>query len=88
MYKRIRKYIKEWEGKGYASGIPDEAPIRLEQLNKAPSYRQICFAIMKNDITLQSLGFSRPKCQVYNELKRAELIERGVIKPDLQLKLF
>lgn len=44
-------------------------------------------AILKNDNTLQSLGFARPKCDVYNELKKIELIQRGVIKPDLQLKL-
>ena len=88
MYKRIREYIKEWERKGYFDGIPDEAPVRLEQLGKVPSYKQICFAILKNDITLQSLGFSRPKCKIYSELKREELIQRGVLKEDSQLKLF
>lgn len=87
MHTKLRNYIKEWEQRCYYKGIPDEAPIRLEQLNKVPSYRQICMAILKNDNTLQSLGFARPKCDVYNELKKIELIQRGVIKPDLQLKL-
>jgi len=45
-------------------------------------------AVLKNDTILQTLGFSRPKCKAYNELKKAELIERGIIKPDQQLKLF
>jgi predicted phosphoadenosine phosphosulfate sulfurtransferase len=58
----------------------------LEQLNKVPSYRKICIAIMKNDIHLESLGFSKPKSRFYSELKRIELIERGVIKEDKQLK--
>ena len=88
MYKKIRNYIAQWEARGYHNGIPDEAPVRLEQLGKVPSYRQICMAILKNDTTLKSLGQARPKCQLYNELKRIELIERGVLKPDLQLKLF
>jgi len=42
---------------------------------------------MKNDVVLESLGYSRPKCASYSELKRIELIDRGVIKPDPQLKL-
>ena len=88
MYYRIRKYIKDWETKCYHKGIPDEAPIRLEQLNKVPSYKQICLTILKNDTSLKTLGFNRPKSKYYNELKRIELIERGVIKPDQQLNLF
>jgi hypothetical protein len=44
-------------------------------------------AIMKNDVVLESLGYSKPKCSAYRELKRIELINRGVIKPDQQLKL-
>ena len=88
MYKKIRGYIQKWERRCYPKGIPDEVAVRLEQLNKAPSYKQICITIMKNDTLLQTLGFSRTKCKAYNELKKAELIERGVIKPDQQLKLF
>ena len=42
---------------------------------------------MKNDKNLETLGFSRPKCKAYMDLKRIELIERGVLKPDNQLKL-
>ena len=88
MKKKIQDYIQDWEKKCYFSGIPDEAPIRLEQLNKVPSYRLICKAILKNDHALQVLGFTKNKTKVYHELKTIELIERGVIKPDNQLKLF
>lgn len=88
MKQKIKEYIRTWEKRCYHSGIPDEAPAVFEQLNKVPSYRKICFAILKNDVTLETLGFSRPKCRIYTELKRIELTERGVIKWDGQLKLF
>lgn len=68
--------MQTWEKRGYSEGIPDEAPLRLEQLNKVPSYRRICMAILKNDVCLTSLGFSKPKCELYSELKRIEINER------------
>lgn len=78
-------YISEWENRCYQSGIPDEAPIRLEQLNKVPSYKSIVRAIMKNDTTLKSIGFTQNKCNSYHELKRVELSKRN---KDKQLKIF
>ena len=87
MKTKIKNYIKTWENRCYTDGIPDEAPKRLEHLNKVPSYRLICMTILKNDCQLKILGFNRPKCNAYNELKKIELIDRGVLKKDLQLKL-
>lgn len=87
MEQLIINYISSWKNKGYKNGIPDEAPIRLEQLNKVPSYRQICKSILSNDIHLQKLGLSKPKCKAYSDIKRAELIARGVLKESNQLKL-
>lgn len=93
MKQKILNYIEEWKQRCYSDGIPDEAPIRLEKLNKVPSYRMICLAIMKNDTHLETLGYSRPKTQAYHDIKRIELIERGVIKnyfvkiTEIQLKL-
>ncbi|MGL4338306.1 MAG: DUF3440 domain-containing protein [Turicibacter sp.] len=77
MKQKILDYIKTWESKGYSNGIPDAAPLRLEQLNKVPSYRKICIAILKNDVCLTSLGFSKPKCELYSELKRIEIEQRN-----------
>lgn len=88
MKEKIQNYIKDWEKKCYFNGIPDYAPDRLEQLNKVPSYRLVCKTVLKNDYALQTLGFSKNKSLAYNELKRIELIERGVIKPSNQLELF
>lgn len=77
MREKILNYIKKWESQGYPDGIPDEADLKLEALNKVPSYRMICKAILKNDLALTSLGYSRPKTESYNILKRIELSQRA-----------
>jgi predicted phosphoadenosine phosphosulfate sulfurtransferase len=88
--KRIKTYIRKWELSGYESGMPDEAPRRLEEINKVGSYRLLCIALMKNDVTLKTLGFSRPPCKLYNQLKRAELMSKGriVSEPPRQIEMF
>lgn len=85
MKEKLKKYIHDWEKNCYFSGIPEEVPNEINHL--VPSYKQICIAIMKNDIQLQYLGFSRPKCLIYNELKRIEINNRPTTK-SIQLKLF
>lgn len=87
MKEKIMEYIKTWEARCYSEGIPDEAPHELEVRNKVPSYRKICLAILKNDYSLKTLGYNTDKPKVYHELKKNELIERGIIN-DIQLKLF
>jgi predicted phosphoadenosine phosphosulfate sulfurtransferase len=87
MKQKLLEYIQVWENRCYNEGIPEEVPIRLEVLNKVPSYKQICKAILKNDNHLELLGFQKPVCQSYHILKRIELTERGVIKPSNQLTL-
>lgn len=84
MKQKINQYIKTWESNCYKNGIPDSVYIRLEQLNKVPSYKAICKAILKNDSNLKTLGGSFEKTTLYSSLKRKELIERGVI---LQLRM-
>lgn len=69
------QYITTWEAKGYSDGIPDAVPSRLMQLRKAPSYKAIALAILKNDMT--DLGFSPPFSAWYFELKRVEIEARG-----------
>jgi len=70
---------------GYFQDIPETVPTRLEQLNKAPSYRQICKAIIKNDYTLKSLGLGSQKPKSYHLLKRIEIKARNL---HIQLELF
>ncbi len=89
MKRKIQQYIRTWEKRGYPNGIPDEAPSRLEELGKVPSYRLICIAIMKNDKNLEMLGFTRKPCDLYMKLKRQELLLKGKIKWEpVQRKLF
>ena len=84
MKNQIQSYIKFWEYACYSDGIPDEVPARIEQLNKAPSYKAIVRAILKNDISLKSIGFVHHKPKAYHELKRIELKNRN---KQLQLTL-
>lgn len=83
MRQKIDEYVAGWITRGYPEGIPDEADPVLESMNKAPSFRAICKAIMKNDVALLSLGYTREPCDAYMALKRAELITRGVIRLDV-----
>lgn len=87
MKEKIKQYIKTWEKRCYADGIPDEAPARLESLGLVPSYRLICKVILKNENNLELLGFGRIKCAIYNTLKKQELIARGKINC-LQTEMF
>jgi predicted phosphoadenosine phosphosulfate sulfurtransferase len=73
---KINDYISKWEKRGYGGQIPDESDPVLEQEVKAPSYRAICMAIMKNDRQCATLGYSRPKTVAYMTLKQIEIAER------------
>lgn len=77
MREKIAAWIKKWEGRGYSHGIPDEADIGIELAERAPSYRRVCLAIMKNDVQLESLGYTREFCAIYMSIKREELAKRG-----------
>ena len=83
MRQKIEDYIRIWEMRCYSSGIPNECPPRLSQLNKVPSYKQICSAILKNDSALKTLGFSSNKGEVYSSLKRVEIEQRINAQQDL-----
>ena len=76
MKAKIDHYIKTWKKKGYSNDIPDEVPERLATLNKAPSYKAICIAILKNDHNLKTLGYEGKKSKYYDILKKIELSQR------------
>lgn len=78
MRRKIEEYVRIWETRGYPDGIPDEADPVLENLSRAPSYRAICRAIMKNDYTGIYLGCSRTKDQ--NIMKQRALERYGKMK--------
>ena len=85
LHEKVNDYIKTWENRCYPQGIPDEAPIEVN--DKVPSYKKICIALLKNDMNLTSLGYEQKKTKYYSMLKRIELSARNDGKPK-QLKLF
>lgn len=93
MKTQIEQYINTWERRCYKDGIPDELPDTLESLDRVPSYRKIAIAILKNDPSLKSLGFTPKESIYYGIYKRIEIAERNRKDPNykpkpIQLKLF
>ena len=83
IHAKVNKYVKTWKERCYESGIPDESPAEIE--DKVPSYKRIALCLLKNDMNLTGLGFSKSKSYYYDELKKQELEKKGLIK---QLSLF
>lgn len=86
MRKKIKKYIQTWKKQGYPKDIPNEVPEKLMQLKLAPSYKAICFAILRNDYPMKSLGCTPKKSKIYSELKRVEILQRKNSNENLQQK--
>lgn len=77
MKDKILEYIEDWKAKGYPEDIPDECPERLAALCLAPSYKAICYAILRNDVALKSLGFTPRMSPVYRAIKKIEIEARN-----------
>jgi predicted phosphoadenosine phosphosulfate sulfurtransferase len=86
MVAKINYWVNLWKRRCYKSDIPDSAPDEI--FNKVPSYERIARAILSNDHNLKTLGFTPKESKYYSMIKKAELIDRGVIKKSNQLKLF
>ena len=86
IYSKIKKYESVWVDRCYFEGLPDFAPTELEESNKAPSYRAICKCILKNDLHLTGIGFTRKKSIWYSRLKKIEIDARAN-KKQIEMKL-
>ena len=64
---KLAVYIRWWQQRGYEKGIPQEADYRLEQDGKAPSWRKIVKALLRNDYWCKTLGFSPTKQSSYDK---------------------
>ena len=62
---KILLHIKWWQTRGYANGIPDEAPPKLEAAKEVPSWRRVCKSLLRNDYWCKGLGFSQHKSGAY-----------------------
>jgi predicted phosphoadenosine phosphosulfate sulfurtransferase len=64
---KFRVFLRGWKGRGYLDGIPDEAPIVLENKHWAPSWRRICKVLLRNDWWCKGLGLTQPKSEAYGK---------------------
>lgn len=78
--KKISKYIRVWKGRCYKD-LPDELPSGVENSLRAPSYKMICKAILKNDLHCTTLGYAKPESQAVNDARR-------ILKQKTQPELF
>jgi predicted phosphoadenosine phosphosulfate sulfurtransferase len=62
---KIAIYLRWHQIRGYPDGIPDEAPIKLENAQKVPTWRRVCKTLLKNDYWCKYLNFSPTKTHAY-----------------------
>ena len=62
--ERVEEYISKWQSRCYKNGIPDELPRKLQDSGRAPSYRAIAEAILKNDMQLATIGGCRKQSRL------------------------
>ena len=51
--------MSKWKARCYSDDIPDHVPVGVQKSMKAPSYKAIALAILNNDLSFHSIGFSR-----------------------------
>ena len=61
----FKRHIKGWKSRGYKDGIPDEAPLVLENKHWCPSWKRLCKVLLRNDWWGKGLGMTQPKSAAY-----------------------
>jgi predicted phosphoadenosine phosphosulfate sulfurtransferase len=64
------RYQAIWKKRCYFDGIPDEVPAKVQLSFRAPSWKAVAMAILKNDHGLRTLGFIQVETQLSAELLR------------------
>ena len=67
---KIAVFLHWWQAHGYPDGIPDEADIHLEAAKKAPSWKRVCKALLRNDYWCKGLSFTQTKSEAYEKYKK------------------
>lgn len=67
---KIAVFLHWYEERGYPNGIPDEADPKLEADKKAPSWRRICKALLRNDYWCKGLSFSQHKSEAFEKYQK------------------
>lgn len=73
---KIYVFIKWWEERGYFDGIPDSAPLFLENQKVVPSWRRICKSLLRNDYWCKGLGFTQHKTEAYEKYLKLKKEQR------------
>lgn len=68
--EKVQRYVSVWERRCYSDGLPEEVNSKLMASQRVPSYKSVALAILKNDHGLQSLGLSKPKDELYKQVKK------------------
>lgn len=75
---KILLFVRWWMERGYADGIPDEAPYELEADRKVPSWRRVCKSLLRNDYWCKGLSFTQHRSEAYE--KYLDLMRRRKAK--------
>lgn len=80
---KIAVFLRWWQERGFADGIPDEADAKEEASRSVPSWRRVCKALLRNDYWCKGLSFSQHKSTSsharYNVLMRKKRTEWGMV---------
>lgn len=66
-WNKVTLFRKWWMDRGYEKGIPDEVDYKLEAARKAPSWRRVVKALLRNDYWCKGLGFTQHKSDAYHK---------------------
>jgi predicted phosphoadenosine phosphosulfate sulfurtransferase len=78
--ERFKVFIGWWKSRGYGDGMPDSAPVLLENKKMVPSWRRLCKSLLRNDWWCKGLGLTQPKSEAYGqylELKKQKKLEES-----------
>lgn len=64
---KVAVFLQWWMLRGYPQGIPDEVDPKLEADRKAPSWRRVCKALLRNDYWCKGLSFTQHKSEAYEK---------------------
>lgn len=80
--EKFQTFIGWWKKRGYENGIPDEAPLALENGKLAPSYRRMCKVLLRNDYWCKGLSFTQPKSEAYGRFLEIRKKRSGKIETE------
>lgn len=81
-WNKILLFRRWWMARGYAAGIPDEAPYELEAARKVPSWRRVVKSLLRNDYWCKGMSFTQHRSEAYQKYLDLMRRRRGEWKMD------